>query len=147
LTSKEPETNLESNTEPQSGDPDPTRKPIGRSKLVYRVLLFQLKLVADGLRDLLLVPVSLTTGVLGLIAGGNDPERFFRELLRFGRRSDRFINLFDQRNNDYNEEQWIPTSDELLEPYQEKFLDHASRSPLVQKVDEKLDGINSSNGQ
>jgi len=121
-----------------------TAKPVGRAKLIYRVLLFQLKLAADGLRDLLLVPISLFAGLFGLIAGGKDPERYFRELLRFGRRTDRFINLFNQFGNQpEDEQQETLTSDELLAPYQEKFVDHASRSPLVQSLEKRLENTES----
>jgi len=126
--------------------PDTEQQPrpnsISRSRLVFRVLLFQLKLVADGLRDVLLFPVAVVTVVLGLLFGGKDPERYFRELMRFGRRTDRFINLFNQHTGlPEEEDQEIPTSDELLAPYQDKFVDHASRNPLVQKVDKHLDDI------
>lgn len=65
-----------------------------RIDLVRKAAVFQLKLVADGLRDALLIPVSLIAALVGLIRGGDDPELEFRRVLKMGRRSERWINLF-----------------------------------------------------
>ena len=83
-----------------------------RFRLIWQVLLFQFKLAADGLRDLLLVPVSLGAGILGLLAGGDEPDQYFRRLQRFGRRTDLWINLFGQYRHG-------PTSDKLVKPLEE----------------------------
>jgi hypothetical protein len=55
---------------------------------------FNVKLVLDGVLDLLLLPASFIAVALGLLRGGDAPDRHFRALLLFGRRSERFINLF-----------------------------------------------------
>lgn len=65
-----------------------------RWDLIRSSLLFQLKLVADGMRDFLLVPVSLLATLVGLLRGGSDPEREFEQVLDFGRQTERWINLF-----------------------------------------------------
>ena len=65
-----------------------------RWDLVRKSLLFQLKLVADGLRDFLLVPVSFGATIVGLLRSGEDPEREFDQVLDFGRQTERWINLF-----------------------------------------------------
>ncbi len=83
-----------------------------RFRLVWQVLLFQFKLAADGLRDLLLVPVSLGAGILGLLVGGDEPDQYFRRLQRFGRRTDLWINLFGQYRHG-------ATSDKLVKPLEE----------------------------
>ena len=83
-----------------------------RFRLIWKVLLFQFKLAADGLRDLLLVPISLGAGILGLLAGGDEPDQYFQRLLRFGRRTDIWINLFGQHRHG-------PTSDNLVKPLEE----------------------------
>ena len=56
-----------------------------RLQLLLDVFVFQFKLAADGLRDVLLSPLSMIAAIMGLIAGGDDPYRYFRDLLRFGR--------------------------------------------------------------
>ena len=65
-----------------------------RGTLVRNSLVFQLKLMADGFRDLLLLPVSLIATVIGLLRGGDDPEREFNQVIEVGRASEQWINLF-----------------------------------------------------
>ena len=56
--------------------------------------VLQVKLIVDGLRDLILVPVSLVLGVISLTRTGKETGSEFYELLRLGKRSERWINLF-----------------------------------------------------
>lgn len=77
---------------------DPTVPRLARSSsranLVRRVILFQFKLMADGLRDIIMSPLSIVAGVLGLLTS-RDPEGYFDRLMHFGRQTDHWINLFD----------------------------------------------------
>jgi len=65
-----------------------------RWTLIRDIAVLQFKLVVDGLRDLILVPISLVVGLISVVKSdtGNDNE--FYELLRLGKRSERWINLF-----------------------------------------------------
>lgn len=65
-----------------------------RFDLVRDVLVFQVKLIVDGFRDLLLVPVSIGAGLMSLIQPGSGPGPQFYNLLRLGKRSEQWINLF-----------------------------------------------------
>lgn len=65
-----------------------------RWRLIRDVLVFQCKLVVDGFRDLVLVPVSLIAGLVSLIGRNGVPGRDFYDLLRIAQRSERWINLF-----------------------------------------------------
>ena len=65
-----------------------------RSELVRNTVVFQLKLMADGFRDLVLLPVSLVATVIGLLRGGDEPEREFLQVIEMGRESEQWINLF-----------------------------------------------------
>ena len=65
-----------------------------RWTLIRDLLVLQLKLVVDGLRDFILVPISLIIGIISLLKPGNSKGSEFYELLRTGRRSERWINLF-----------------------------------------------------
>lgn len=65
-----------------------------RAALVRETIVFQLKLVVDGVRDLVLIPVSLIASLMGLMRGGDEPEREFRQVLQIGRDSEQWINLF-----------------------------------------------------
>jgi hypothetical protein len=71
-----------------------------RSGLVRRVIVFQLKLMVDGLRDVVLVPMALLAGLVGLLRGGEDPQREFRLVIGLGLRSERWIDLFGQHEED-----------------------------------------------
>ncbi|MEX0976910.1 MAG: hypothetical protein WDZ50_07430 [Woeseia sp.] len=65
-----------------------------RGALLRDVAVFQFKVLVDGLRDVLLVPVSLAAGVLSLLHTGSRPGPEFYDVLKMGRRSERWINLF-----------------------------------------------------
>lgn len=65
-----------------------------RTALVRHSLIFQLKLLADGTRDFIMVPISLVATVIGLIRGGDEPDREFNRVIDLGRQSDQWINLF-----------------------------------------------------
>jgi hypothetical protein len=65
-----------------------------RTDLVRDAAVLQLKLLVDGLRDALLIPISLVAALLGLLRGGPDCDREFRRVIKLGRRSERWINLF-----------------------------------------------------
>jgi hypothetical protein len=65
-----------------------------RGQLFRNTVIFQLKLMADGFRDLLLLPVSLIASLIGLLRGGDEPDREFNEVLELGRRTERWIDLF-----------------------------------------------------
>ena len=67
-----------------------------RSKLIRESLVFQLKLIADGFRDFALVPVSIVATLVGLLRGGEEPEREFLNVIELGRQSEQWINLFGQ---------------------------------------------------
>jgi len=65
-----------------------------RFELIRETAVLQLKLLADGFRDAALIPVSLFAALIGLLRGGEDCDRHFRQVLKMGRRSERWINLF-----------------------------------------------------
>lgn len=71
---------------------DATQSP--RIKLIREAAIFQLKLLVDGLRDAFLIPLSLLAALAGVFRGGDDCDREFRRVLKLGRRSERWINLF-----------------------------------------------------
>jgi len=68
--------------------------PSKRVTLVRNTVVFQLKLMADGFRDLLLLPISLIAALVGLVRGGDEPEKEFNQVIQVGRESEQWINLF-----------------------------------------------------
>lgn len=73
---------------------EPLQQGPDRWTLIRDVAVFQVKLVFDGLRDLILVPVSLVTAIISLMQGGDRPGPQFYDLLRLGKESEHWINLF-----------------------------------------------------
>ena len=65
-----------------------------RGELVRKTAILQVKLLVDGLRDAILIPVSLIAAGLGLLRGGPDVDQEFRTVLDYGRQSEQWINLF-----------------------------------------------------
>ena len=65
-----------------------------RFPVLRDVIVFQLKLLVDGLRDLLLSPVSIFAALVDLLVPGDDGGKRFYGVVRFGRRTEQWINLF-----------------------------------------------------
>lgn len=65
-----------------------------RFPVLRDVIVFQAKLLVDGLRDLLLSPVSILAALIDLLVPGDDGGKRFYGVVRFGRRTERWINLF-----------------------------------------------------
>ncbi|NOR18667.1 MAG: hypothetical protein GQ538_01090 [Xanthomonadales bacterium] len=112
-----------------------------RGELVRSTVVFQLKLIADGFRDPVLLPVSLIATVIGLLRGGDEPDREFNQVIDIGRQSEQWINLFGNHDqpDDAN-----PTAsiDVLFTRVEEKLKQHyiaAGTSKSAQaEIDEAL---------
>jgi len=65
-----------------------------RWTLIRDIAVLQVKLIVDGVRDLVLVPVSLVAGIMSLAKSETGADSSFYDLLRLGKRSERWINLF-----------------------------------------------------
>ena len=77
---------------------DPDQPPIWT--LVRDIAVLQVKLVVDGLRDLLLVPASLIVGIVSLAkTKDGKPGPQFYSLISVGKQSERWINLFGAIKN------------------------------------------------
>lgn len=109
-----------------------------RLQLIWDVVMFQFKLVFDGVRDILLSPLSIAAGVLGLFAGGDDPARFFRRLLYLGHRTEVWINLFGRHRRG--------TSDQMVDGLRERVFTEAVANPWLSRtgsrLNDKLDRVN-----
>lgn len=68
--------------------------------LIRDLAVLQVKLIVDGFRDLLLLPLSIIAAVISIARTENGvPGTEFYELLAAGKRSERFINLFGALRN------------------------------------------------
>jgi len=76
----------------------PKNKPLPVKKGFRHLAVFQLKLLADALRDLLLSPISLFAFIIDAVTKPTVKESLSYRLMLAGRRSDRMINLFDEHS-------------------------------------------------
>jgi hypothetical protein len=67
--------------------------PLDRWHLIRDAVQFQIKLAIDGLRDLILMPLSALGAVLTLFGVRDTPLEFYN-IVRWGKRTERAINLF-----------------------------------------------------
>jgi hypothetical protein len=119
-----------------------------RWPLIRDVLVFQCKLVVDGFRDLVLVPVSLISGLISLIGKNGVPGREFYDLLRVAQRSERWINLFGAVEKHESQETGAPdpTSagtpdlDTLIARVETFLVDEYRKGGMTAQAKERLDG-------
>jgi len=69
-------------------------RPGSRWRLVRDVVVFQVKLGAEALLDITLIPVSLAAAGLDLLLGNWRRPKWFHAVLRFGERCERRIDLW-----------------------------------------------------
>ena len=56
--------------------------PPTRGQLLRQILVFQFKLAMDGIRDVLLSPISVIAALAGILTNHPDPSRYFNQLLQ-----------------------------------------------------------------
>ena len=109
-------------------------EPNARATLIRDVIVFQGKLIVDGLRDLVLVPASLVAGIISLASGSHSrPGTQFYRLLGVGKNSERWINLFGALRN-------APADLEQFEPFPETDIDDIVGRVEAFVVDEQKRG-------
>ena len=109
-----------------------------RGTLVRNAVVFQLKLMADGLRDLVLLPVSLVATVIGLLRGGDEPEREFLQVIEIGRESEQWINLFGNHNVG-NESHAVASIDALFTKVEETLKQHYKATGTSESAQAEID--------
>lgn len=108
---------IKASVEPKTEEPpdsEDTETLSPRIRLIRDAATLQVKLMIDGFRDAILIPVSIIAALLGFLRGGDEPDREFQSVLKLGRRSERWINLFG-RQNLMDEEQHVNSIDQILE--------------------------------
>ncbi len=112
-----------------------------RWELLRDVAVFQLKLVLDAVRDVVLSPLSMIAAAAGLIGGGERPGRYLDSLIQVGRRTDRWINLFGEFDEDSRE----ASVDALVAEVEKRVVDQHARGGVTASakdvIDRSLDAI------
>ncbi len=117
--------------------------------LLRDVGVFQLKLLLDGVRDLLLSPVSLIAAAAGLVFDADRPGRLFHEVLRFGRRTDHWIALFSAAGPEGSPSSPEPGRDvapsigvdSLVARVEDLLADEVERGGLTAQAKESIDRV------
>ncbi len=127
--------------------PERTEPAAERWLLLRDLGVLQLKLIVDGLRDLILVPASLIAGIVS-IASGKDgrPGLQFYHLLAWGKESEVWINLFGAVKNSPEEiVQPQPFGDHDIDNIVGRLegfvVDEVRRGGLTTQAKERLDKI------
>jgi len=125
---------------PEKNDDSPDRWT-----LIRDIAVLQVKLVVDGLRDLILVPASLIVGIVSLLSGadGRPGEQFYR-LLGMGKQSERWINLFGALKNapaDLEHTEQLPDAgmDDLVKRFEIFVIDEHRRGGITAQAKVRLD--------
>ena len=71
-----------------------------QSHPLRNLVLFQLKLAVDALRDVMLSPVSIVCSLLDFLSGRSGQNSYFEKLMVFGRNTEKRINLFGQHQQE-----------------------------------------------
>lgn len=100
-----------------------------RWTLIRQALFFQLKLGLDALRDILMSPVSIVLVIVDVFMGNHHQHSYFIRLMRLGKKSDHWINLFavelpnaatqsDNVTADSNVDVWLTKIEEVIKEQQ-----------------------------
>jgi hypothetical protein len=95
---------------------NPKRAKTARS-LIRDVLVMQLKLLTETLRDIALSPILLSAAALDLLLSKRQAPRYFHQVMRLAERSD----------------QWIDMWSAAREPHE---TEHANIDQLLHKIEE-----------
>ena len=112
----------------------------GHWPLFRDLFFFQIKLLLDGLRDILLSPVSIVAALFGLIRKPDNPGHYFHKLLALGHRSDQWINLFgtdDAKENRQNRKY----ADAYLDKIEQRIRQEYEKEGLLRDVKERIDQV------
>jgi hypothetical protein len=128
---------------------EPLRKPSTPDNwtLIRDVAVLQFKLVVDGLRDFLLVPVSLVAGLMSLASGNRGvPGPQFYQLLGVGKQSEHWIDLFGAMRNappDLAEHIHFPDAnmDDILDNIENFVRDEERRGGMTAQARERLEKV------
>lgn len=76
-----------------------SKAEVSSGQAFRHLLVFQIKLAADAIRDLLMSPVSILVFFVDAMRKPTLEESWYLRLMLLGRKSDRLINLFDEHKD------------------------------------------------
>ena len=118
-----------------------------RWSLLRDIGVLQVKLLVDGLRDIILVPASLIAGIISIVSSNDSkPGPQFYRLLAWGRQSEVWINLFGAVKNSPEEVgQQQPFGnkdiDDIVGRLETFVIDEVKRGGVTTQARDRLDKI------
>lgn len=115
-----------------------------RWQLIRDLVGFQFKLAMDGIRDLVLSPISILAGIVGLIVSPENPGKYFNRLLEFGRKTDIWINLFGAAHHydlERDQDADVPSSDAYIKKLEEMLVAEYHRGGVVKNLKDRTDNL------
>ena len=109
--------------------------------------VLQVKLVVDGLRDIILVPASLIAGIISIVSSNDGkPGPQFYHLLAWGKETEIWINLFGAVKNSPDEIEQPPSFgnqdiDDIVGRLESFVVDEVKRGGVTTQAKERLDKI------
>ncbi|MDG1945161.1 MAG: hypothetical protein P8J17_12970 [Halioglobus sp.] len=76
-----------------------SKAQVTTSQALRHLLMFQLKLGADAVRDLLMSPISVIVFLVDVVRKPTLEDSLYLRLMLLGRKSDRLVNLFDEHKD------------------------------------------------
>ena len=128
-------------------DVTPEETQLTNRTLVRDVVVFQFKLIVDGIRDFVLVPVALLAGLVSLVSGDNGkPGPQFYQLLDVGKKSEHWIDLFGALRHspsDVVDGVHFPDAgmDEFLDRFEDFMVDEEKRGGLTAQARERFERV------
>jgi hypothetical protein len=118
-----------------SPDPDVARR---RWILMRDLVAFQGKMLLEGVRDILVVPLALIAALADLLVHGDDPGRLFYGLMRTGRRFDRWLNLFGRGAPQALDEGGL---DHYVKRLETLIVEQHDRGGVTRQAKDKIDAV------
>ena len=118
-----------------------------RWRLLRDLGTLQIKLLVDGLRDIILVPASLVAGIVSIVSSNDGkPGPQFYQLLAWGRQSEIWINLFGAVKNspeEVGQQQPFGSTDidDIVGRLETFVIDEVKRGGVTTQARDRLDKI------
>jgi hypothetical protein len=133
-----------------------TDKPASRWSTFKKLVIFQIKLAFDAVRDLLLSPISFACAFIDILKNNPDEQSYFKKLMVFGGKTDLWLNLFLQHDDkadaankqdditsttQHGDEKLQKNADQLFDKIEDLIREQSAKGGLTASAKSTLDGV------